>query len=445
VSTGSTRHAERDRSHAEGLWPIKVLVVDVEHLPSEISAAHPDGGRYEGLWALVRRKEPPAALLKLPFVNGHLTADELRGHIGRSANGSTDGVLETLEQSLPTISVIVPTMMKRLHHLYLTLESLEALEYPAYEILLVDNRADGCKELPSWLDRFPGVRLLAEPRPGISAARNCGLAAATGELIAFTDDDVTVDPAWLRAIAQRFAAHPEEACVTGFVLPRELETPAQLRLEQYYGGFGPRLLAPVSHRLEPRGPGILPRPALIVELDEAERPLRTFSLYAAGSLGTGANMAFRAAALREVGGFDETLGTGMPSSGGDDLSMFVQLAWRGYSIGFEPAALVHHTHRRDDGSLRGQLEANGLGFTAMLVALAAQDRSHLGAMLATVPRAVRSLGLSYWQKLRPGSSKEQEVEDRSTIAGLARVELSGMARGPAAYWRSRRLVKGLAS
>jgi hypothetical protein len=250
-----------------------------------------------------------------------------------------------------------------------------------------------------------------------------------------------VDPGWLGAIAQRFAANPNEACVTGFVLPRELETQAQVRLEQYYGGFGPRLLQPVSHRLKERPRGILPRPALIVEMDAAGNSLCTFSLYAAGALGMGANMAFRAAAVREVGGFDETLGVGMPSRGGEDLSMFVQLAWRGHSLGFEPAALVHHTHRRDDHSLRSQLEGYGKGFTAMLIALAAQEPRHLGAMLATVPRATRSLGASYWRKLK-SSVPDGELEDESGIAGLARLELWGMACGPRAYWRSRRLAKG---
>lgn len=422
------------------LGPIKVLVIDAEHLPSEISAAHPDGGRYEGLWALIRQEGRPTALLKLPFADGRLTAEDLSAHIGEPPDRSANDVVEIPDQSLPAVSVIVPTTLKRPDHLQLTLQSLEMLDYPAYEVLLIDNRVGGQEEVPDWLARFPGVRLLSERRPGIAAARNRGLSAANGDLIAFTDDDVTVDPAWLRAIAERFAAHPEEACVAGFVLPRELETPAQLRLEQYYGGFGPRLLRPVSYRLDPRARGILPRPALAVELDAAGRPLRRFSLYAAGTFGTGANMAFRAAALREAGGFDEALGTGTPTGGGEDLSMFVQLAWRGYSLGFEPAALVHHTHRRDDASLRGQLEANGLGFTAMLVALAAQDRRHLGAMLATVPRATRSLGSSYWQKLTSGAP-DREGEDASEISGLARVELSGMARGPFAYWRSRRRSK----
>ena len=268
----STAHAPRlsnGTACTPGLGPIKVLLLDAEHLPREISGARADGGRYEALWALVRRNGRPAALLKLPFVDGRLGAEDLTAHIAQTANGSSDGALRVLQTPLPPVSVIVPTTLERLDHLHLTLQSLQDLDYPVYEVLLVDNRVDSHGAVPAWFERFPSVRLLSERRPGISAARNRGLAAATGELIAFTDDDVTVDPRWLRVIAQRFAAHPEEACVTGLVLPRELETPAQVRLEHYFGGFGPRLLSPVSHRLKARPRGILPRAAPVLELDAA--------------------------------------------------------------------------------------------------------------------------------------------------------------------------------
>ena len=80
--------------------------------------------------------------------------------------------------------------------------------------------------------------------------RNCGLNAASGAIVAFTDDDVIVDPGWLTAFARRFSAHPEEVGVGGLILPKELETQAQITLEEYYGSMGPRILQPVSHRLE---------------------------------------------------------------------------------------------------------------------------------------------------------------------------------------------------
>ena len=185
---------------------------------------------------------------------------------------------------------MVPSLLEREEGLDACLRSLADLDYPDYEVIVVDNRPPG-----SPVD-LPGVRVLPETRPGISAARNRGLEAATGEIVAFTDDDVEVDPGWLLAIATRLE-HPEEACVNGLALPRELETSAQVALEEYYGGFGPRTFEPVSHRMRaPRGCSLL-RPATVDALDDDGRR-RSFSLYAAGSFGAGANMAFRSPASR---------------------------------------------------------------------------------------------------------------------------------------------------
>ncbi|PRC62799.1 glycosyl transferase family 2, partial [Mycobacterium sp. ITM-2017-0098] len=66
-----------------------------------------------------------------------------------------------------------------------------------------------------------------EPRPGLSRARNTGLSAATGEVVAFTDDDVVVDRHWLSAIARGFSRGPAVSCVSGIVAAAELRTPAQ--------------------------------------------------------------------------------------------------------------------------------------------------------------------------------------------------------------------------
>ncbi len=434
-----TPTGRRPGANATGPGPIKVLVIDVEHLPNEISAAHPDGGRYEGLWALVRREGRPRKLLKLPFSNDVLTEEELAPHITEIVAAGQEATAPLPDQ-WPLISVIIPTTLKRSESILRCLESIEDSDYPRYEVLLVDNRPREDGGLLDWIKRYPMVRILTERRPGISAARNRGLTEARGEIAAFTDDDVMVDAGWLRAIATRLATHPDEVCVTGLVLPRELETPAQIRLEQYYGGLGPRIYQPVSHRLAPasRVRRIL-GPALVTERDDQGRLLRTFSLYAAGALGTGGNMAFRTTPLRKAGGFDTNLGTGTPARGGEELALFAQLAWRGHALGFEPAALVHHAHYRDDESLRRQLEGSGVGFAAMVLALAADEPRHLSGIVATLPRAVRSLGLAYWRKLR--TAPGLEADGASSVSSLARVELRGLVRGPLAYWHSRRLAK----
>jgi Glycosyl transferase family 2 len=182
------------RSGISRLGPIKVLVLDAEHLPEAVSAARPAGGRYVGLWALVRKNGRPTALLKFPFGEGPLTREDLAMRIAQVGDVSPNGAVTELQFSPPPISVIVPTMFKRLDSLRLTLKSLEDLDYPTYEVLLVDNRPDGPDAPPAWLDRFPAIRVLTERRPGISAARNRGLAVATGDLIAFTRVVACVSP-----------------------------------------------------------------------------------------------------------------------------------------------------------------------------------------------------------------------------------------------------------
>jgi hypothetical protein len=95
---------------------------------------------------------------------------------------------------------------------------------------------------------------------------------------------------------------------------------------------------------------------------------------------------------------------------------------------------VHHTHRRDGDGLRRQIEGYGIGWGALLLALALEDHRHFGRMLGTVPRGVRAMGNGYRHKLRSGPSEE---EPTSRTPELARLELHGIAAGPMRYLRSR--------
>ncbi len=417
------------------------MVVDVERCPAEILAEHPDGGRYQGVWLLARVGGEPRSLIKLAFDGDRITRADLAPHLRALTLDGHTACRLTLLESPPRISVIVCTMFERGEEFRRCLDSLAALDYPDFEVLVVDNRHREDGRSVDWVERIPRVRLLRERRPGVAAAKNRGLNAAAGAIVAFTDDDVVVDPGWLTAFARRFAEHPQEVGVGGLTLPKELETEAQIRLEEYYGSMGPRIMEPVSHRLErPRGRGLF-RKAIVSERNDEGEVLNTFSLYSPTRFGGGVNMAFRTETLRTEGGFDVLLGPGTPTHGGEDIVLWMRLAWRGYSLGFEPAALAFHVHRRNDQQLQGQISDNGVGFAATMVAIVSDDPRHLGALVAAAPDVLSALGRSFWKKLQTKTPRQTEFVATSSISDLARVELRGMLKGPAAYLRSRRRAR----
>jgi GT2 family glycosyltransferase len=403
--------------------PIKLATIDVESCPETI-----EGGLDHGaLWALVRERGRARGMIRVSFDDEFVSRDQLTAAIAVLPSALSAPARRRPDQRvLPRISVVIPSLLERLDGLQACLTSLGDLDYPDYEVIVVDNRPAGAPPV-----ELAGARVVRETRAGISAARNRGIEEATGEIIAFTDDDVEVDPGWLLGIGRRLSEHPEEACVTGLALPRELETSAQVALEEYYGGFGPRMFEPVSHRLRAAHERARLRPATVDAVGEDGLVRRSFSLYAAGSFGAGANMAYRALVLRELGGFDLALGAGTKARGGEDLAMFARLAWRGHGVGFEPDAIVHHTHRRDEGSLERQIEGYGIGYGALLTALVLEDPRHLGRMLATAARAVRVMTAGYRNKLDIRSQPDPRTRE------LARLELRGMAAGPLVYLRSR--------
>ena len=435
VMTPNTRDA---RLAPEDLLPLNVVVVDLEDLPGEISAIRPDGGLYRGVWLLVRVAGQPRGLLSVAISGTSLGRADLERHL-EGFDRTPPPAAEPVLTRPPRVSVAVCSTLSREQELVAALRSIEALEYPDFEVLLVDNRRGegSAAQLPADLSR---VRVLREPRPGLSWARNRALREATGTIIAFTDDDVVVDSRWLTALSQRFA-RGDYACVTGLVLPRDLSTPAQAAFETYYGGFGPRTLRAASYRLE-RAPrtGFF-ETAMVLERDDEGRVVSRFPLYNFGRFGVGANMAFRADVLRAAGGFNTALGAGTPTLGGEDIGMFARLVWRGQPIGFDPAALVHHHHRASDEDLRRQIRAYGLGFTATLAALAGEDPRHLGAMISTAPIALRVLVRSMWTKLRLRAERDPRDGSASSFAALARLEMGAMTRGPAAYLRSVRRAR----
>jgi GT2 family glycosyltransferase len=198
------------------------------------------------------------------------------------------------------------------------------------------------------------VDYVHESRPGLSVARNAGIRASRGSLIAFTDDDVETDPRWTAEITRAFSS-PKVEAVTGLVLPARLDTPAQCFFQFSMGGFGAACIPLIFDRRF---------------LDETR---------AMGSqvwrIGAGANMAFRRSIFDRIGLFDERLGAGA-SGCSEDSELWYRLLAGGGACLFEPRAVAIHHHREQWSELRRQVRAYMRGHVSALLVQAARFRHY---------------------------------------------------------------------
>ena len=402
--------------------PVRVAVVDVSDPLSDLDCARTAEPPYAGAFILACRSGRPLGIVQMPLDGTRITAAELEHELRRQlgeAWSRESSYSDSSTAKLARASVVVPSILERPAQLQRCIKRLAELDHPDYEIIVVDNRRGN----PPPAD-IEGARVVREPHPGISAARNRGIATATGEIIAFTDDDVAVDRHWLRAISERFARQPEVAAITGLVVPGELETPAQVLFEQS-GNSPDRVFVPLTFKRIGR--------FQVLRHSPEEGGDRVHSLYAIGEFGLGSNMAYRTSVLRAVGGFDEALGTGTPARGGEDLAMFLELLAGGYQLAYEPGAITFHSHRDSHAQLEDQIYGYGVGFTAMLTAFVMRNPRHLIGLAAALAPWLRSL--------RDPASAKQSHRTEDFPSGLARAELRGMLAGPFDYLRSRQVQR----
>jgi GT2 family glycosyltransferase len=198
------------------------------------------------------------------------------------------------------------------------LTSLEHLTYPQFEVIVVnDGSRDDTGDIAR---RHPSCRVIDVIHGGLSVARNVGLAAATGEIVAYTDADVRVDRDWLTYLIQPF-------------------------LNSEVAGAGGLSLAPPDSpwmaQCVARAPGG-PTHVLIDDRTAEHVP--------------GCNMAFRRDALLAIGGFNPIY-----LRAGDDVDVCWQFQARGWKIGFIAAAVVWHHHRASVGAFWRQQVGYGEG------------------------------------------------------------------------------------
>jgi GT2 family glycosyltransferase len=200
----------------------------------------------------------------------------------------------------PRISVVVCS-----HNGSRTIEDclagVAALNYPDYECIVVD---DGSTDATAEIAREHGAQLIQTEKAGLSVARNLGLEASTGEIVAYIDDDTVPDREWLRYLACAFR-ESGHAAIGG----PNLSLPDRALVEDSVG----------------RSPG---NPTHVLLTDEEAEHI------------PGCNMAFRKAALQEIGGFDARFRVA-----GDDVDICWRVQEQGWTIGFHAGAVVWHRRR----------------------------------------------------------------------------------------------------
>jgi GT2 family glycosyltransferase len=400
--------------------PVKVVLVELSEPTPEFSphrdgeSPYDDGHQYQAVRVFALSHGRPVGEVTLPF-NGRVLAAE---EVGRRLSGLTPVAPIELVEPAPFVSVVVASSFARRPMLERCVAALGRLDYPRYDVIVVDNRP--MADPADWraLEAVGNVRVVAETRPGASAARNRGLAAAAGEIVAFTDDDTVVDGGWLRALAGRFAAEPDADCVTGLVLPGELETAAQIWFEESGNAFAQKY----ERASYAGGP-------FTVMNRYADNPYQPASVYRLGEYGTGSNMALRTSVLRDLGGFDEALGPGTPAMAGEDILLFLRLLSRGGRLAYEPGAFVRHWHRRDIDDLLHQTRSYGIGLTAMLTAAVRRDPRHLWGLAKIILPGISLL-------LR-GEATGSTPPPRALVVA----KRGGMLIGPLAYLRGGRRMR----
>jgi glycosyltransferase involved in cell wall biosynthesis len=425
--------------------PATVLDIELSLPISSLRARTADGRLYREAWLVVRLFGEPIGLLTMQFVDDELSVAQICeaiqaecGDLIRERVSGADGDIAAVLRGDGTATTSTPTFLadhfrwasegphmtvvictrNRATDLERALASLARQSYSQFDVLVVDNApADSSTE--QLISRLVAggreITYVREPRPGLSWARNCALARITAPVVAWLDDDEVADVHWLMELAGAFCEHPGAVAVSGSVVPAELETQPQMWFEEYGGHTKGRGFAPAVFHGRNTG---------------EQNPL-----YPLPAFGVGANMAFRTATLRGIGGFDPALGAGTGTLGGEDTLMFSQVLLRGGTVVYRPTALTRHYHRPDYEALAKQMRGYGIGLTAFYASLLRYDWRLIVGLVRLAPRALRDTFGSSGQGMASVSS--------DFPAALLKLKTRGMLKGPFAYLRARRVARRL--
>ena len=385
-----------------------ILDLEISKLPPEIAVDE----RYSKALVLIRLHGNPIGQATLATVGGRIGGNELRETLMNAVGENLwkNCLYDALEwdergpvQAVPIATVVVCTR-DRPEDLQRCLEAFMRLPDDGQEYLVIDNcpASDATMEL---VKNYPKVRYIREDVPGSSAARNRALREAKHEFVAFTDDDAAPDPNWLRSLLQNFS-DPRVMCVTGLVMPLELETEAQEWFERY----------------SPHGRGFY----RLVFDGAKDNPLIV------ATVGVSASMALRKSSINFIGLFDEDLGAGTPTVGGEDCELFARILRSGYRIVYEPRALSWHRHRRTWEELQKTLQGYGIGVYAFWTRMFLVNREFSVPLLAW--------GWFRYKQL-PELVASLRKQPNSIPSDLLLAQLRGCISGPMAYFASRKQLE----
>ena len=244
------------------------------------------------------------------FTRGHLIEDWAFGLVDRERRPKPSfaevarqykSVLPPALKRYPRVSVVVCAYNAE-RTIDRCLASLAALNYPDYEVIVVnDGSRDRTLEIA---ESYDFCRIISQPNKGLSVARNVGAEAATGEIVAYTDSDCVTDQDWLNYLVAKMETNNLAACGGPNFPPPE------------------DALVPAVVAVAPGGP------THVLISDEVAEHI------------AGCNMAFAREVLIRLGGFDPVY-----RAAGDDVDICWRFQDAGYVIGFSPAAVVWHFRR----------------------------------------------------------------------------------------------------
>lgn len=380
----------------------QVLDLELSDLPDSRSVLP-----HRAAFVVVRAHGHPVGTMRIACPDGSLTRDQILAGV------EVDRALARRAAHWVALASLVPVVTPPPRHTWTVavctrdrpellrrcLKSIHELDPAPTQVVVVDNAPSS--DEAAWVAQEFDVDYVVEPVPGLNRARRRAMNTARGEIVLFTDDDVVVDRYWARSLVEAFEA-PRVAAVTGLTMPLELENDTQETFERR-GGFG-------------RG------------FERRVVDLTNFAPIRAGSLGAGANMAFRRSLAVGLGVFDAELDRGTRAHTGGDNYAFYLLLRAGHQLVYTPDALAWHRHRSDHAALLDTLAGYSTGaYTWMLRALLEhRDRSALRAGVSWFRRHhVRRLVASLLRR------------QHSAPLDVSLAEVRGVVAAPMAYLRTR--------